>query len=80
VLSYADNWLRYPDLTGEPRLIGSDEWDHSQYGYLVWWLSHIPKAPGSTRWGYNNWWVYIANVDEDLPDRPIATEVVYPKQ
>jgi hypothetical protein len=80
VLSYADNWYRYPDLTGQPRMIGSDEWGHTQYGYQIWWLSHIPKAPGFTKWGYNNWWVYIANVDEDLPDRPIPGEVVYPKE
>ena len=80
VLSYADNWLRYPDLTGPPRLIGSDEWNHTQFGYQQWWLSHIPKSPGHTQYGYNNWWIYIANVDEDLPDRPIPTEVVYPKE
>ncbi len=80
VLSYADNWLHYPDLTGQPRLIGSDEWNHTQYGYQIWWLSHIPKAPGFTQYGYNNWWIYIANVDEDLPDRPIGAEVVYPKE
>jgi hypothetical protein len=80
VLSYADNWLRYPDLSGEPRLIGSDEWNHTQFGYQQWWLSHIPKAPGFTKWGYNNWWVYIANVDEDLPDRPVPAEVGYPEK
>ena len=79
VLSYADNWLRYPDLSGPPRLIGSSEWGNTQYGYQIWWLSHIPSAPGYTKFGYNNWWVYIANTDEDLPDRPIPREVIYPK-
>jgi hypothetical protein len=78
VLSYADNWLRYPDLSGPPRQIGSEEWNHTQFGYQQWWLSHIPKSPGHTQHGYNNWWIYIANTDEDLPDRPIPTEVVYP--
>jgi hypothetical protein len=80
VLSYADNWLRYPDLSGEPLMIGSDEWNNTQFGYQKWWLSHIPKAPGYTQWGYNNWWIYIANVDEDLPDRKIAAEVLWPKE
>lgn len=80
VLSYADNWFRYPDVSGPPRLIGSEEWDHTQYGYQVWWLAHIPKAPGYTKWGYNNWWIYIANVDEELPDRPVPAEVVFPRE
>jgi hypothetical protein len=69
VLSYADNWFDYPDLTKHPpRLIGSDEWGNNQFGYQVWLLSHIPHREGYTQWGYNNWWVYIANTDEDLPD------------
>lgn len=79
VLSYADNWLRYPDVTGPPRLIGSEEWGNTQYGYQIWWHSHLPKAPGYTEFGYNNWWVYIANTDEDLPGRPIPAKVAYPK-
>jgi hypothetical protein len=28
----------------------------------------VPKFPGHTKYGYNNWWVYIANTDEDLPE------------
>ena len=79
VLSYADNWLHYPDVSGPPRMVSSLEWNNNQYGYMIWWLSHIPKAPGFTKWGYNNWWVYIANTDEDLPDRPIPAEVTYPR-
>jgi hypothetical protein len=69
VLSYADNWFDYPDLTKrKPRSIGSVEWGNNQFGYMEWWLSHIPRREGYTEWGYNNWWVYIANTDEDLPD------------
>ncbi len=67
-LSWADNWLHYPDLRGKPRLIGSAEWGHSQFGYMKWILERLPKYPGHTSYGYNNWWVYIANTDEDLPD------------
>ncbi len=80
VLSYADNWLHYPDLRGEPRMIGSDEWNNNQYGYQLWWHSHLPKGPGYTKWGYNNWWVYIANTDEDLPDLPIPAMPIYPRE
>jgi len=80
VLSYADQWSNYPVLTGEPRLIGSDEWGNNQFGYVKWYLEHLPKAPGATKEGYNNWWVYVANTDEDLPEYvpPTAKEMVLP--
>jgi hypothetical protein len=68
VKSYADNWSNYPDLRGKPRDIGSVEWGNSQFGYQKWILEHLPKFPGCTKYGYNNWWVYVANTDENLPD------------
>jgi len=70
VLSWADAWQRYPDVRGEPRWVSSQEWGNNQFGYQKWILEHIPKAPGFTRYGYNSWWVYIANTDEELPDLP----------
>jgi hypothetical protein len=66
--SWADNWYQFPDLRGKPRMVSSDEWGNSQFGYQKWILEHVPKYPGYTEFGYNNWWVYIANTDEDLPD------------
>jgi hypothetical protein len=48
--------------------VSSEEWSNNQTGYQPWILSHVPKYPGYTKYGYNNWWVYIANTDEDLPD------------
>ncbi len=68
VLSFADNWARYPDVRGEARLVSRDEWGGNQFGYQKWILERVPKFPGHTRHGYNNWWVYVANTDEDLPD------------
>ncbi|HEY3268388.1 MAG TPA: hypothetical protein VGM37_15825 [Armatimonadota bacterium] len=68
VESWADNWANYPDLRGPARTIGSEEWCYNQHGYQRWILEHLPKYPGYTRYGYNNWWVYIANTDEDLPE------------
>jgi hypothetical protein len=67
-LSWADNWARYPDLRGEPRLVSATEWGNNQFGYMKWLLERVPKFPGYTQYGYNNWWVYIANTDEDLPE------------
>ncbi len=80
VLSYADQWSNYPVLTGQPRLVGSDEWGNNQFGYEKWFLEHLPKAAGATREGTNNWWVYVANTDEDLPEfvPPTSAEMVLP--
>ncbi len=80
VLSWADNWRNYPDLRGDPRLISSNEWGNSQFGYLKWFLEHLPKYPGYTEYGYNNWWIYVANPDEDLPDLdpPHPSRVILP--
>ncbi|MCX7800553.1 MAG: hypothetical protein N2109_09450 [Fimbriimonadales bacterium] len=68
VLSWADNWANYPDLRGAPRWVSSAEWGNNHFGYMKWILERVPKFPGFTRHGYNNWWVPIANTDEDLPD------------
>lgn len=68
VESWADNWANYPDVSGPARTVSSEEWCHNQDGYQRWWLSQLPKFPGYTKYGYNNWWVYIANTDETLPE------------
>ena len=48
--------------------MSSDEWGNNQFGYQKWILEHLPKGPGATSEGFNNWWVYVANTDEELPD------------
>jgi hypothetical protein len=68
VMSWADHWANYPDLRGEPRKTSSWSWGKNQFGYMRWILDHLPKGPGATAWGYDNWWVYVANTDGDLPD------------
>lgn len=68
VPSFAWNWWRFPDLRGDPHPISSMAWGNNQFGYQKWLLERIPKAPGQTSFGYNNWWVYVANTDEDLPE------------
>jgi hypothetical protein len=73
VESYADGWSRYPDVRTQPRLIGSDDWGNTQFGYMKWILERIPKFAGHTKHGYNNWWVYIGNTDEDLPNYEIQS-------
>jgi len=80
VMCLADNWARYPDVRGPARLVSSAEWGNNQFGYQKWILERVPKFPGATEHGYNNWWVYVANTDEDLPElaTPEATRFVMP--
>lgn len=81
VMSWADNWANYPDVRGKPRITSAAEWGNNQFGYMKYLLEHVPKFPGATKYGYNNWWVYIANTDEDLPDLklPERTEFRIPE-
>ena len=64
VLSNCDAWLEYPSFPeGKVRWVDCSEWGCSQRGYLKWWLSHIPHAPGETRDVLNNWWAYVRDPD-----------------
>jgi len=80
VMAWSDAWARFPDLRGAPRPVSRDDWGGTQFGYQKWILERVPKGPGHTRYGYDNWWVYIANVDEELPDweAPEGGEFVVP--
>lgn len=68
VPSWVDGWARYPDLRGPVRPVSKEDWGGTQFGYQKWFLERLPKGPGHTTYGYDNWWVYIANVDGDLPE------------
>jgi hypothetical protein len=82
-------WRALPDVepAGEKAHTGSytvarpKESDEFAFYYQKWILERLPKAPGFTKHGYNNWWVYIANTDEDLPDfSPTpATDLLLPE-
>ncbi len=68
VQSWADNWYNYPDLRGKPRDVSLKNWGDNHFGFMRWILDRLPKYPGVSDHGYNNWWVHIANTDEDLPE------------
>lgn len=79
VASWVDGWARYPDLRTTPRPVSKEDWGGTQFGYQKWFLERLPKGPGHTAFGYDNWWVCIANVDGDLPDwTPPATPFTLP--
>ncbi len=65
VLTYHENWSRYPFLFDEQEYVGSKQWDHSHLGYMSWWFRHLPRFTCKNRDGIlNNWWSYIVDYNE----------------
>lgn len=69
VLSGADDWLFYPNLTGLTRLLNATEWSPGgvdpQREYLNWWYAHMPHMPGrGSDFFLANWWRYILDPDQ----------------
>ncbi len=58
VVTYADNWKRYPYLLNQYRKVDCSEWDCTQLGYMRWWFSHLPRYSGVTNGVLNDWWYY----------------------
>ncbi len=69
VLSDADEWYAYPDLSSARRFVNFLDWSpdgadpHRQY--LKWWYDHMPHMPSR---GYDfflaNWWRYLVDVEQ----------------
>ncbi len=63
VMSYADEWLDYPDVPEKnARLINRSEWGNHE-GYMKWWLGHMPhfKGMNPADGKLNNWWHYVVD-------------------
>ncbi len=58
VITYADNWKRFPYLLNQTRTINCSEWGCGQLGYMRWWFSHLPRFTGVTDSILNDWWYY----------------------
>jgi hypothetical protein len=70
--SDADDWLRYPTLTGVKARVSRDSWGGPDYHreYMRWWLAHLPRRDGFAPDGkLNNWWAYVTGFDSLLIDR-----------
>lgn len=72
VTSGADDWLKYPKLTGETRRLNCEAWGGPDYhcNYMKWWLRHLPRADGTTGGTDNNWWQYVVNYDDAVGRLP----------
>ena len=66
VQSDADDWLRYPALSGERRGVSRETWGGPDYHreYMRWWLRRLPHGDGtSPDRKLNNWWAYVTRFD-----------------
>jgi hypothetical protein len=67
VLSRADAWYGFPDLSAPARPVRCAEWGGGDMRlHHLWWLDHLPRAPGSSEGVLSNWWAYILRPDRFL--------------
>ncbi len=60
VMSRADTWLSYPNLSGSPRQMTSKDWGGGDIrGHHNWWFRRLPHVAGETNGIANNWWRYV---------------------
>jgi len=72
VMSSADDWLDYPDLTGRETKVSCETWGGPDYhrNYLNWWFSRLPHAAGINPKDkkLNNWWTYVFDINSPEKD------------
>jgi hypothetical protein len=60
VLARCDTWLRFPDLTGEPRRVTCAEWGNGDTReHHRWWFRRFPHFVGESDGISWNWWEYV---------------------
>ncbi len=65
VPSYCDNWLNFPDLSGQTRQVNADDWGNGDIRlHHQWWLKRIPHVAGRQNGIHNNWWQYIMDANQ----------------
>ena len=74
VWSTCDDWLyNWPDLAGDImlRFVNCEEWGNGDMrAHHLWWLEHLPKAPGVNADGMlNNWWKYSCDFNNHPESR-----------
>ena len=59
VVSDADDWANFPNLTGRLTTVDADTWGGTQRGFMIWWLGRFPRNGGATDGVQNDWWRYV---------------------
>lgn len=73
VPSSCEDFLNYPNLTGNTTNISCNTWGCNTTGYFNWWYSHLPKADGVGPDGkLNNWWSYIVDPENTIANPPLT--------
>jgi hypothetical protein len=64
VQSNADDWLNYPNFTGQAREMRCAEWGNGDIRlHHLWWFKRFPHVEGTTPTGkLNNWWDYVVGL------------------
>ncbi|HUN22704.1 MAG TPA: hypothetical protein PK299_06180 [Anaerolineales bacterium] len=64
VKSRADDWLNYPNLTGEEREMDCSDWGQGDIRlHHKWWFYRLPHVKGETDGISNNWWEYSVDAN-----------------
>lgn len=61
VYSSCEDFLNYPNFTGQFTNISCSNWGCTTLGYFKWWFGHVPKPAGASNGKLNNWWEYLIN-------------------
>ncbi|MBI4675349.1 MAG: hypothetical protein HY741_27205 [Chloroflexi bacterium] len=63
VVTYADDWLAFPNLPRVQKMQNANTWGSGDIrGHHRWWFSRFPKVAGRMNGIRLNWWSYIADV------------------
>lgn len=70
VVTYADDWLTFPNLPNTQKMENTGSWGGGDIrGHHRWWFSRFPKVAGRWNGVRMNWWSYICNVtDHEFDD------------
>jgi hypothetical protein len=64
VMSACDDWLNFPNLTGEMKPVECSQWGNGDIRlHHKWWFKRIPHIAGSVDGIRANWWHYIQHFD-----------------
>jgi hypothetical protein len=62
VTSACDDWYDYPTLKGAAKTVTCSDWQCKAHQHKLWWLGHVPHAPGMASDGKRaNWWSFVVD-------------------
>jgi hypothetical protein len=67
VLSDADDWANFPNLTGRQTIVNATTWGGTQRGFMIWWLGRFPRNADGTGNVHNDWWRYVFGAGRSRP-------------